>query len=246
MGFDVYGASDVGCVRALNEDSFGIFGFDEDKGGFCVLADGMGGHNAGEVASALAVKRISEHLMASLEDVTLKDIPRRLNRAIEEANAEIFKMSEKNAQQQGMGTTAVVSCICPDIAYVANLGDSRAYAYHGKELYQITIDHSLVEQLVREGSITREEARVHPQKNLITRALGTEPQCRADIFEYEYKKGDVLIMCSDGLSGMLDDLEISEIVKKDKSAEDTAKELIDAAKTAGGRDNITVICIRFV
>lgn len=246
MHIDVYGASDVGCVRELNEDSFCICGFaSEEVPGYCILADGMGGHNAGEVASQKAVAFISKALTAILEDGAEKDVPRLINTAVKQANREIYEMAQENEAQNGMGTTAVVACLMESEAYIANVGDSRAYAYRSGELYQITKDHSIVEELVANGTITREEARTHPQKNLITRALGTDMETKADIFEYDYLPGDVLLLCSDGLSGMLIDKEIEYTIGTSESAKACVQKLISLAKENGGRDNITVICIKF-
>lgn len=247
MEIDVYGASDIGCVRELNEDSFCIQGFADGKPpGFCVLADGMGGHCAGEVASQKAAEVISQSLIELVKENRDEDVPRLINLAIDQANAEIYQMAEQNSAQAGMGTTAVVTCISEEEAYVANVGDSRAYAYRGGELCQITRDHSVVEELVANGTITREEARFHPQKNLITRALGTDRETEADIFEYNFLKGDVLVMCSDGLSGMVIDKELEYMIGEGGSAQVISQRLIETAKKNGGTDNITVICIRFV
>lgn len=240
---DTFGLSDVGCVRELNEDSFCIYGFDggEEKG-FCVLADGMGGHNAGEVASQNAVKFITEELQ-KIESG--EEIPRKINEAVMMANEKIYKMSCENSIHSGMGTTVVISYIADRMAYLANVGDSRAYAIRGEEIVQITTDHSVVAELLLSGMITPEEARRHPQKNIITRAVGTEENVKVDIFEYDFSPGDILVMCSDGLSTMLEDKEIFDIVKSEKDAKETVNKLVCAAKEKGGIDNITVVCVRF-
>lgn len=240
---DAFGLSDVGCVRELNEDCFCVHGFDEGEGkGFCVLADGMGGHNAGEVASQNAVKFVAEELQ-SISGTD--EIPRKLNEAIISANEKIYKMSCENVIHSGMGTTIVIAYIAEDAAYLANVGDSRAYAIRGNEIVQITTDHSMVAELLMNGMITEEEARCHPQRNIITRAVGTDSKVKADVFEYDFSPGDILVMCSDGLSAMLDDKEIYDIVNNENTSKDTVKKLIEAAKDMGGIDNITVICIRF-
>ncbi len=240
---DTFGLSDVGCVRELNEDSFCIHGFKENDGnGFCVLADGMGGHNAGEVASQNAVKLIAEDLQRlSAED----EIPKKINEAIVSANQRIYKMSCENSIHSGMGTTVVATYITERNAYIANVGDSRAYAIRGDEIVQITTDHSVVSELLMSGMITYEEARNHPQRNIITRAVGTEEDVKVDVFEYNFSAGDILLMCSDGLSTMLEDNEILRIVTAEETAENTVNKLIEAAKDKGGIDNITAICIRF-
>ncbi len=246
MVLDVYGASDIGCVRSLNEDSFCIYGFEDGKiPGFCVLSDGMGGHNAGEVASQKTVQFVAELLLKDLPE-SRESLPRELQKAVKETNERIFRMAVSNQAQQGMGATLVVAAVEPDEAYIANVGDSRAYAYRNHELMQITKDHSVVEEMLANGSITPEEARVHPQRNIITRAIGTDPIVEPDIFEYDYLAGDTLLLCSDGLSGMVDDREIKKILEENKNAKQTVSALIEAAREQGGQDNITVLCIRFI
>lgn len=243
---EVFGLSDVGCIRELNEDCYCICGFgDNSERGFCILADGMGGHNAGEVASQNAVKLIAEEMNRLLESGE-KEIPGQLSRAVSAANTGVYTMASENPIHRGMGTTVVTAFIDDGTAYVANVGDSRAYAVRDDEIVQITTDHSVVSELVMRGTITKEEARLHPQKNIITRAVGTDKSVRTDIFEYNYSPGDVMIICSDGLSTMLDDNRILEIIKSKKTSEDTVNSLISAAKDEGGLDNITVICIRFI
>lgn len=243
---EVFGLSDVGCIRELNEDCYCICGFgDNSERGFCILADGMGGHNAGEVASQNAVKLIAEEMNRLLESGE-KEIPGQLSRAVSAANTGVYTMASENPIHRGMGTTVVTAFIDDGTAYVANVGDSRAYAVRNDEIVQITTDHSVVSELVMRGTITKEEARLHPQKNIITRAVGTDKSVRTDIFEYNYSPGDVMIICSDGLSTMLDDNRILEIIKSKKTSEDTVNSLIAAAKDEGGLDNITVICIRFI
>ena len=243
---EVFGLSDVGCIRELNEDCYCICGFgDNSERGFCILADGMGGHNAGEVASQNAFKLIAEEMNRLLESGE-KEIPGQLSRAVSAANTGVYTMASENPIHRGMGTTVVTAFIDDGTAYVANVGDSRAYAVRDDEIVQITTDHSVVSELVMRGTITKEEARLHPQKNIITRAVGTDKSVRTDIFEYNYSPGDVMIICSDGLSTMLDDNRILEIIKSKKTSEDTVNSLIAAAKDEGGLDNITVICIRFI
>lgn len=213
--------------------------------GFCILADGMGGHNAGEVASQNAVKFIAEELNKMMANNDT-EIPGGLIKAVSYANEKVYTMAALNPIHSGMGTTVVAAYIDGDTAYVANVGDSRAYAVREDEIFQITTDHSVVAELVRCGSITPEEARRHPQKNIITRAVGTDTSVRTDVFEYDYAPGDILLLCSDGLSTMLEDKNILEIVKKGSSSEEIVTSLVDAAKEYGGLDNVTVICVRFL
>ena len=247
MRFDVHGITDTGCVREVNEDNFCICGFKNGtEPGFCVVADGMGGHNAGEVASRLAIDFITDSLNDILGDCDNPDIPRRINDALNSANTSIYRMSREDESRLGMGTTSVICAFYDGEGYIANIGDSRAYACRNNEIYQITVDHSIVEEMVANGTITKEEARIHPQKNIITRAVGSEEVTKADIFEYEYKAGDSIIMCSDGLSGMVEDEDILKIVQHGKNSEEIATKLRDMAKENGGVDNITVISIRIL
>lgn len=245
MNIEFFGATNVGRVRELNEDSYSIFGFDgAQPPGICILADGMGGHNAGEVASQNAVTFVHEILNDSFA-VDQSEIPGLLTEAAAYANDEIYKLSISDNDRQGMGTTLVISYIVDGTAYIANIGDSRAYAIRDDVICRITVDHSIVEELVAEGSITHEEAMHHPQRNIITRAVGTNPSVKSDIFEYTYMPGDVMLMCSDGLCGLLTDDEILQIVKGGESMESITNNLIEAALNAGGHDNVTVIGLRF-
>ncbi len=244
LALDVYGASHIGKVRDLNEDSFCVHGFTpQEPYGFCIVSDGMGGHNAGEVASQKTVQFVAEELLKEVSD---GEIPMVLNQATQNANQRIYQMAMANQSQRGMGATLVAAYVCPRQVYIANVGDSRAYAYRAGELLRITRDHSVVEELVANGTITMEEARTHPQRNIITRAIGADGVTEADIFEYDYYPGDVLLLCSDGLSSMLTDDEIRELILKHTTAKEMVAALIDAANSCGGRDNITVICIRFI
>ena len=241
-----FGASDVGCVRELNEDCFCIKVLDDKRNqGFFILADGMGGHNAGEVASQMAVKVIAEELKA-LEGASEAEIPSVLTNAITKANECVYKMSVENEEQSGMGTTVVAVVLWDKTAYIANIGDSRAYITDKSEIRQITSDHSVVEELIKSGTITREEARRHPQKNIITRAVGTDAEVEADLFERELGGDNCILLCSDGLSSMVDDDEIYRIISNGENCKDTVCKLIDTAKQRGGLDNITAVCIRFV
>ncbi len=245
MVMDIYGASDVGRVRSLNEDSFCIYGLDEQKKpGFCVLSDGMGGHNAGEVASQKTVQFIVEALRDKLE-LGRDAIPMEMKNAVKDANVKIFQMASSNQSQYGMGATLVLAVVLDTVVYLANVGDSRAYAYRNGELMQITKDHSVVEEMMANGSITLEEAKVHPQRNIITRAIGTDPCVEPDLFEYDYLPGDILLLCSDGLSGMVDDSKIIDILEENENAREAVSALIKTANENGGQDNITAICIHF-
>lgn len=243
---ETFGASDVGCVRELNEDCFCMKVFDKKKNhGFFILADGMGGHNAGEVASQTAVKVISEGLK-TLQDASEVEIPSLLTGAIAKANECVYKMSVENEAQSGMGTTVVAVVIWNKTVYIANVGDSRAYITDKSEIRQITSDHSVVEELIKSGTITRDEARRHPQRNIITRAVGTDAEVVTDLFECEFGEDNCILLCSDGLCSMVEDNEIYKIISNAENCEDAVCKLIDVAKQRGGLDNITAVCIRFV
>lgn len=246
MKIDIFGASDIGCVRELNEDSFCIYGFDDGKpDGFCILSDGMGGHNAGEVASGKTVEFAAEVLKSSADGSKAAVPPRALTEAVGYANKKVYEMALEDERHNGMGATMVAAYISGTEAYIANVGDSRAYVFKNNGLVQITKDHSVVEEMVASGSLSREEARCHPQKNIITRAIGTDINTEADLFEYDCALGDCLLLCSDGLSGMLEDAEIEGIIRNADDSRTMASALIESAKEHGGTDNITVICIRF-
>ncbi len=246
MFVKVCGLTDIGKRRELNEDSFKICGFEDGKPlGVCVLADGMGGHNAGEIASGAAVDIITNELKTCLDEEDDKKITLNIAGAIDFANAHIYERALKNSEQAGMGTTAVVAYVRGSQLRVANIGDSCAYVISDKEICKITIDHSVVEELVRRGTITREEARCHPDKNIITRAVGTEEYVDADFFDYTVSPGETIILCSDGLWEMVTDEEIKDIVNKSENTDEAVKALVDEANRNGGVDNITVVALHF-
>ncbi len=247
MILDIYGASDIGCVRKLNEDSFCVYGFDKNlPEGFCLVSDGMGGHNAGEVASQKTIYFVAEVLMDILHDSKKSKMPKDLYDAVVYANKNVFDIAAENQRQQGMGATFVgVYFDNSGTAYIANVGDSRCYSIKCNEITRITKDHSVVEEMITNGFITKEEARTHPQRNIITRAVGTDLNTKVDVFEYEYKTDECMLLCSDGLSSMIEDEKIAEIVNQTETSQEAVETLIAAANNNGGHDNITVICIRF-
>ncbi len=246
MVIKVCGLSDIGKRRELNEDSFGICGFEGmSTKGVCVLADGMGGHNAGEVASSLTVESIISELSESLGENDDEQIKLNIAGAIDYANSRVYEMSLKNSEQAGMGTTLVVAYVNDSLVRVANIGDSRAYVVSEKEICRITIDHSVVEELIQRGTITREEARNHPDKNIITRALGTDTFVDADFFDYKISEGETVVLCSDGLTEMVLEDRIKEIINGTKDINEAVQTLIDEANNNGGVDNITAVAIRF-
>lgn len=238
-----YSITDCGKQRERNED----FCVAKLIGEYTVLilADGMGGHNGGETASQKAVETVFTFLSDSLREKLLPgQIMLLLGDALEKANSEIFALSKENKRLSGMGTTAEVCIISKGTAYIAHIGDSRVYKITGKKgIRQLTKDHSLVEYMVENGTITAEEASSHPQKNVITRALGIGPKTDADIFFEKLGKNDALLLCSDGLSNMIDEETILKVMSSPVSAEEIAKTLVRLANEAGGTDNITAIVL---
>jgi len=244
----IFGLSDIGKVRELNEDCFGIVGFvapSEDVG-LAIVADGMGGHKAGEVASDETVRIVSEEFAPHLNNnLAAKNISVLLAAAVQTANSAVQKMASENPERAGMGTTVVAAYVRGGTAYIANVGDSRAYVISNGEISQISIDHSLVEDLIADGLIARSEAREHPRKHVITRAIGSEPDILVDIFEYKCNAGDVLLLCTDGLTEMIDDNEILKIVNASDDVKSAVESLVSKANENGGTDNITVVGVEF-
>lgn len=234
-----FGMTDIGKIRKTNQDYLFI---SEDAVGnlpnIYIVADGMGGHKAGEVASKGAV----DSMLHALETTLLKDPVSIMEEAVTSANSKVFHMSRDNPEFEGMGTTLVVATVYEKYFYVANIGDSRLYII-GDEIHQITRDHSYVEEMVSRGEIDKDSARTHAKKNVITRAVGVETGTYADYFQVKYKKGDKILMCSDGLSNMIGDEDLKAIVKKDISVEQIVNELVYTANYNGGADNITAIVV---
>lgn len=204
-----------------------------------VVADGMGGARAGEVASRIAVEMFEQGLPA-------EGTPeRRLSTVVQNANREIYALSRSEREREGMGTTLTAAYLDDDHVAIAHVGDSRAYLFRAGELVRLTQDHSLVDELVKAGKLTEEQALEHPQRSIITRALGPEPDVTVDTWSYPARAGDVLLLCSDGLTSMISDAHIREILAAASSLQAAADTLIDDANEAGGRDNITVVLSRF-
>lgn len=227
--------TDIGKLRRQNEDSVYI---NDKKLSFAIVADGMGGHKAGEIASRMAVDTIKSSLnRGRITDKT--KIDDKLRKAFELANKKIYDYAEENSKLMGMGTTTVVAVIHNGKLTVANVGDSRAYIIKDNEIRQISEDHSYVWQLVMKGEITENQARRHPKRNYITRAMGTEKNVPVDVFSEEWNGGTVLL-CSDGLSGLLDNYEMRNIVNEAESLQEAAEKLVSLANERGGNDNISV------
>jgi len=238
--------SHPGCVRPLNEDALGA----DPNIGLFVLADGLGGYNAGEVASTMAVSSLLSGLGAQLlaahgSDNGNFDPARALHDALVALNDEIFRAALHSTLYEGMATTAVVAWFLGGRLWVAHAGDSRLYRYRAGALQQITRDHSFSQELLDAGMISEEEARVLPAKNLVTRAVGASPTLEPEVHDYDLESGDILLMCSDGLTEMVSDPDICGMVSTDEDdIAQAARRLVDSANTAGGRDNCSVILVR--
>lgn len=226
--------TDIGKLRRQNEDNV----FINDKEPYMVIvADGMGGHNAGEVASKMAIEVIQEKVLKTRKRKI--DYEDKIRDAFVAANKKIYDYAEENSKLMGMGTTSVTALVHNGKLVVGNVGDSRAYIIREDEIRQISIDHSYVWQLVMKGEITEQQAKRHPKRNYITRAMGTEKDVLVDTFCEEWEGGTVLL-CSDGLSNLVDNYEMRNIVSESKSLQEAAEKLVELANSRGGNDNITV------
>ena len=220
--------TDVGCVRDHNEDSLVV------APPLFAVADGMGGHAAGEVASEIAVNVLAELAPKDLDGAALEH-------AVEEANHEIIRAARDGRGREGMGTTLTACMLENERHVIAQVGDSRAYLLHHGKLQQLTRDHSLMADMIEAGQLTPEEARHHPQRSVITRALGSDPNTRPDMYEINVETGDRLLVCSDGLSSMIEDEQIEAVMRRVPDPQRCASQLVNEAIAAGGHDNVTVI-----
>jgi serine/threonine protein phosphatase PrpC len=231
---EIASVSDTGRQRSNNQDSFGE-GRARSGARWIMVADGMGGHAGGATASRVAVETVSSVVGGSPEapDVVMRA-------ALEAANRVVHEESQRNDQLAGMGTTGVAALFCADgLAFVANVGDSRAYRLRDGALEQITLDHSLVAELHRRGIISEEEALVHPRRNEVLRSLGVEPEVVVDVHRVELQPGDQILLCSDGLSGVVRDAEIAAVMNREAPSQ-AVRTLVDFANSRGGPDNVTV------
>ena len=220
--------TDIGCLRDHNEDSLVV------TPPLFAVADGMGGHAAGEVASEIAVNVLAERAPAHPDSEAL-------GRAVEEANRAVIRAAHEGRGREGMGTTMTAAMLEGERLIIAQVGDSRAYLLHQGKLQQLTRDHSLMADMIEAGQLTPEEARTHPQRSVITRALGSDAHLHPDIYEINVETGDRLLICSDGLSGMIFDDQIENTLRRVQDPQRCASQLVNEAIAAGGHDNVTVI-----
>lgn len=229
--------TDIGLVRNLNEDSLLI----SANIGLFAVADGMGGHRAGEVASATALQLVERELTSRLN---AGDNPgAALINSIKEASCSVYEISRRSPELMGMGTTVTACLIRDKEAYIAQVGDSRAYLLRSGKIIRLTEDHSLVQELVKKGGISEEQALIHPQRNVLTRALGTESVLEVDLYRFDIGPGDILLLCTDGLTGYLLPEELLHTVQESMDLDAAARKLLEKALGYGGADNITIILI---
>ncbi len=238
----IFGKTDIGLVRHSNQDAFQKGSYSKDIA-WAVVCDGMGGANGGNVASQTAVEQITHQLTSScrdrLDSQSIKDL---LIPAVLNANTAIYEYAQKEPQLSGMGTTVVLAMIADQTLHIAHVGDSRAYLLSPQGIMQVTKDHSMVQEMVDRGEITADQARFHPRKNIITRALGIGPDVNVDYHELPFSQQDILLLCTDGLSNYLDPKTIYSM-SLELDLEQLVEQLVERSKQMGGRDNITAVVI---
>jgi protein phosphatase len=242
IGWQIAGLTDTGLRRELNEDNLVMLETDLPCGLY-VVADGMGGHDAGEVASKLTVETIQQYFTDTPPNPA-DSLAEWLRDAAMAANQVVLAQQVGRDKEHKMGSTLVMALVTEGEAHIANVGDSRAYRLNRAGIEQISIDHSLVERLVQIGQLTREEARNHRQKNVIYNTVGDKPDMEVSLYKIDLQPGDRLLLCSDGLSGMITDEEILEINQRESEPAATCRKMVEAAKRAGGHDNITAIVVQ--
>lgn len=240
-----YGSTNKGMVRPTNQDNYAVELFDQADAALLVVCDGMGGASAGNVASRYAIERfveeVRQEIQPGMDNTYMEDL---LRVGAQYANQSVFELSNQNPEFRGMGTTLVGALVQGENAVLVNVGDSRAYLLRDGGVYQLTEDHSYVQEMVRKGKLTPEQSRNHPHRNLITRAIGVDTFVDSDLFDYTLGEDDVLLLCSDGLTGMVEDSEIARIIRDAATLEQAAGNLIASACENGGADNITVVLFR--
>lgn len=238
-----WGLTDPGCVRTQNQDAFQIVQLDRSTQ-LCVVCDGMGGAKSGNIASSLAIDVfVQEIKRVHKSGMSREQVEQMLRGAAKLANFTVFDQSQEVEAFGGMGTTLVAAYVSGRRATIVNVGDSRCYAVNREGIQQITTDHSLVQMMLRRGELTEEQARFYPGKNYITRAIGTEPTVECDIFTWKLERGDALLLCSDGLHGIVDDQEMLFEVVHGVNKANCCQRLLNIAKTRGAPDNVTSVLV---
>lgn len=240
----VWSLTDPGCVRTENQDALEVLNL-KRKGMLCVVCDGMGGAKAGDVASSMAAREfaqeISDKLRLSMSKEALDDL---LEQAVARANLAVYNQAKESSQFSGMGTTLVAVLLRGKLATVVNVGDSRVYRVNEDSITQITVDHSLVQLMIQRGDLSQEQASHFPGKNLITRAIGTESSVKGDLFHVDVKRGDHLLLCTDGLTNLVHDQEIMYEILHGTNKAECCQRLLDIAKKRGAPDNVTSILVQ--
>ena len=236
--------SDRGIVRSENQDF--MYASSDYKHPLFIVADGMGGHKSGDIASSMAVEQVLIYLDKYGKDIRSEDqLKNLIVESISHANDKIYLKSLESNDYNGMGTTFTMAYIYEGKTYIGHVGDSRAYLLRNDNLHQITQDHTLISELLRNGSISKEEALTHPQRNMITRAVGTSTRIDVDVVVQDNEEEDILLLCSDGLTNMIDEKDILRVLIGTDNIEEACNQLVLDAKANGGKDNITVIGIKF-
>ncbi len=252
MAVVVGAASDPGRIRPNNEDSYAIFvppDLPEGLDAILVVADGMGGHQAGEVASGLVVQKFARQFGPEYGPQRIDahlDLGALLARVIQEANEDVFNAATKDPRLRGMGTTVIAAAVVRDRLYLGSVGDSRAYLIDDSDIYQLNHDHSWVAEQVRAGRLTKAEAERHPRKNVLTRAVGVFASVDVETQTFELGAGDSLLLCSDGLTNMVSEAELLQIVHRARDLPHAANQLVELANQRGAPDNVTVVIARYV
>ncbi len=236
--------TDIGKKRIFNEDQAAVFVL-ENGYVLAVIADGMGGHRSGDVASSMAVTLMGEHFneLGTALPQSAETWSAWLNTIVRKVNQLIFEKAQSSSEHEGMGTTLEAAVIADDMCYIAHVGDSRVYSINEESITQITKDHSYVNALLASGEITEEEAEVHPQRNWIMRAVGSERDIDPDFYHLPFVKGDYLLLCTDGLSNKVEAAKMRELIVTERSLDEKVIELIDLANERGGEDNITAVLL---
>lgn len=237
-----YYKTDRGKVRSVNEDAVGVF-YNQANQLLAIVADGMGGHQAGEVASNLAIVVAKEQWENKPSIQNPAEAEEWIQMLVEEMNRKIYEYSLENTEYEGMGTTVVLTISLPETVTIAHVGDSRCYLYAENELKQVTEDHSLVNELIRTGQISEGDAELHPRKNVLLRALGTEPTTKIDIKTIHWHVNDHILLCSDGLTNKVNDTELASHLEQKDEIDSIMDELVTLANDRGGEDNITLAII---